>query len=163
MPSPAQDAPASPALRALRTARWARIMTKWLITHSSRGGVKWQVVSFNGPKGQESAGIVDMIAIRKNHAAPQLGSRGDLFEIILVQVKGGSAKFPTDDDVKRLMSVKAHHRASKVVLVEWKQAKKLACYVLPNLTVAVPAAEVFGAGPSAAAVVAQARSASAAA
>jgi hypothetical protein len=58
------------ARKALRTAKWARIMTKWMITHSSKGGVKWQVVSFNGPQGQESYGIVDMIAIRKNHTKP---------------------------------------------------------------------------------------------
>jgi hypothetical protein len=48
-----QSVEQSPAQKALRTARWARIMTKWLISHSSKGGVKWQVVSFNGPAGQE--------------------------------------------------------------------------------------------------------------
>ena len=70
-------------------------MTKWLVTHSSKGGVKWKLVDFNGAKGQESKGIVDMIAIRKNHKAPEADFlRGDLFEIVLIQVKGGSAKAP---------------------------------------------------------------------
>jgi len=75
------------ANKALRTAKWARIMTKWLISHSSKDGVKWQVVSFNGKSGQESKGIVDMIAIRKNHQASEASKyRGDMFEIILIQV-----------------------------------------------------------------------------
>lgn len=140
----------SPAVKALRTAKWARIMTKWLITHSSKGGVKWQVVSFNGPAGQESKGIVDMIAIRKNHGKSTTAQhRGDLFEIILIQVKGGKAKFPLSKDVKRLVQVKKHHRADKVVLTEWKQGETLCCYVLPDMTKAVPASEIFGKLPKA--------------
>lgn len=59
-------------------------MIKWLVTHSTSGGVKWQVVSFNGTRGQESAGIVDMIAIRKNHRISNVAKkRGDMFEIVL--------------------------------------------------------------------------------
>lgn len=135
----------SPAQKALRTAKWARIMTKWLISHSSKGGVKWQVVSFNGPAGQESTGIVDMIAIRKSHR-PSATSvrRGDLFEIILIQVKGGTAKFPSREEIDRLVCVKDHHRADKVVLTEWKRGEKMCCYLLPATTNAVPAAEIFG-------------------
>src|SRR5262245_53426926 len=94
----------TPSRKALRTAKWARIMTKWLVSHSSKGGVKWQVVSFNGKSSQESKGIVDMIAIRKNHSASVVSKhRGDLFEIVLLQVKGGSAKFPSKEDVERLI------------------------------------------------------------
>ena len=139
-----------PAHKALRTAKWARIMTKWMISHSSKDGVKWQVVSFNGKKSQESKGIVDMIAIRKNHGLPEAGThRGDLFEIILIQVKGGSAKFPTPVDIERLLSVKNHHRADRVVLTEWKRGEKLCCYLLPDITKAVPASEIFGKVPTA--------------
>jgi hypothetical protein len=135
----------SPAQKALRTAKWARIMTKWLISHSSKGGVKWQVVSFNGPAGQESTGIVDMIAIRKSHRPRESSARrGDLFEIILIQVKGGTAKFPSQVEIDRLVGVKDHHRAEKVVLTEWKRGEKLCCYLLPDTTNAVPAAEIFG-------------------
>ena len=139
----------SPARKALRTAKWARIMTKWMISHSSKDGVKWQVVSFNGKAGQESKGIVDMIAIRKNHGVPDAGAhRGDLFEIILIQVKGGSAKFPSPVEIDRLLNVKNHHGADRVVLTEWKQGEKLCCYLLPDITKAVPASEVFGKVPS---------------
>lgn len=139
------------AQKALRTAKWGRIMTKWMITHAtSSKGVKWQVVSFNGASGQESSGIVDMIAIRKNHLKPTTPhQRGDLFEIVLVQVKGGSAKFPSQTDVDRLMAVKDHHRADKVVLTEWKKGEKLCCYVLPDMKNAVPAEDIFGLLPSA--------------
>lgn len=140
----------SPARKALRTAKWARTMTKWLITHSTKGGVKWQVVSFNGKAGQESKGIVDLIAIRKNHSqSSTVEHRGDLFEIVLIQVKGGGAKGPSEDDIDRLVKVKEHHRAEKVVLAEWKRGEKLCCYLLPDTTKAIPAAEIFGTVPSA--------------
>lgn len=125
-------------------------MTKWMISHSSKGGVKWQVVSFNGKAGQESKGIVDMIAIRKNHSqsvtAPH---RGDLFEIILIQVKGGGADFPSSVEIDRLVNVKDHHRADKVVLTEWKRGEKLCCYLLPDTSKPVTASEIFGKIPSA--------------
>ena len=144
-----QSVEQSPAQKALRTARWARIMTKWLISHSSKGGVKWQVVSFNGPAGQESAGIVDMIAIRKSHRPSESSvRRGDLFEIILIQVKGGTAKFPSPEDIARLVYVKDYHRADKVVLAEWKRRERMCCYLLPDTTNAVPAAEIFGNVPN---------------
>ena len=139
----------SPARKALRTAKWARIMTKWMISHSSKGGVKWQVVSFNGKRGQESKGIVDMMAIRKNHSQSDANEhRGDHFEIILIQAKGGSAKFPSAKDIDRLVKVKKHHRADKVVLTEWKAGEKLCCYLLPDTTNPVPASVVFGKVPS---------------
>jgi hypothetical protein len=139
----------SPAQKIFRTAKGARMMTKWLISHSSKGGVKWQVATFTGKRGQESAGIVDMIAIRKRHGASDLSEhRGDLFEIILIQVKGGGAKFPSEQDVKRLFKVKQHHRADKVVLTVWKRHAKLCCYLLPNMVNPVPASEIFGKVPS---------------
>jgi hypothetical protein len=139
----------TPAQKALHTAKWGRIMTKWLISRSSKDGVKWQVVSFNGAKGHESKGIVDMIAIRKNHRPPEEGKyRGDLFEIVLIQVKGGKSAFPSPTDVARLEEVRKHHNASKVVLAEWKKGERLCCHVLPEMTVAVDAKEVFGNVPS---------------
>jgi len=94
------------AFEALRTARWARIMTKWLIRHSSKEGVKWQLVDFCGKHGQESAGIVDLMAIRKNHKKPDEGGhRGDMFEIVLIQVKGGSAPRPKPKEIERMLAV----------------------------------------------------------
>jgi hypothetical protein len=148
--APAADSIASErrttiARKALDTAKWARIMTKWLITHSTKGGVKWRLVDFNGKSGQESKGIVDMIAIRKHHKPSEVNPhREDLFELVLIQVKGGSAKFPSADDIARLMAVKKHHNASKVVLTEWKKGKALRCYELPDTEKAVPASTIFG-------------------
>lgn len=152
MPTPEQiesDRRTAIAMKALHTAKWARIMTKWIITHSSKNGVKWQVVSFNGKGGQESYGIVDMIAVRKNHkptsASPH---RGDFFEIVLIQVKGGSAKAPTTEEVERLIAVKEHHQAAVVVLIEWKKGETLRCYELPNMVNAIPASRIFGKVPT---------------
>ena len=132
------------ARKALHTAKWARTMTKWLITHSGKGGVKWRLVEFGGKRGHESKGIVDMIAIRKDHRAIEETHVGDLFEIVLVQVKGGSSPFPTELEVARLSAVKAHHRASKVVLAEWKKGKAPRCFVLPDMDTPVPASAIFG-------------------
>lgn len=145
-----QMQPLSPAHKALHTAKWARVMTKWMISHSSKDGVKWQVVSFNGKAGQESKGIVDMIAIRKNHGKPEARKyRGDLFEIILIQVKGGSAKFPSLEEIKRLDEVREYHRADKVILTEWKKGEKLCCYLLPDTEIEVSASKIFGKVPTA--------------
>jgi hypothetical protein len=115
---------------AIRTAKWATIMTKWRIGFETRGrrllkpGVKparrWQLVGFPGPAGRESAGIVDLIAIRKDHAtANGAFKRGDLFEIILIQIKGGGAKWPNADDIRRLRAVSKRYSARDVVLAEW--------------------------------------------
>lgn len=91
-----------------------------------------------------------MIAIRKRHTESELSEhRGDLFEIVLIQVKGGGAKFPSPAEIKRLEKVKDHHRADKVVLTEWKQGEKLCCYLLPDTTTSVLASQIFGKVPSA--------------
>lgn len=83
----------SPGKKAQKTARWARIMTKWLITYTRRRGVKWNLVEFGGKTGSESRGIVDLVAIRKNHKIHKKGlKQGDLLDIVLIQVKGGRAK-----------------------------------------------------------------------
>lgn len=82
----------APGRKAQWTAQWARIMTKWFVTYNHRNGAMWNVVSFNGPNGSESRGIVDLLAIRKDHRSKKAGrKRGDLFEIVLIQTKGGSA------------------------------------------------------------------------
>lgn len=138
----------TPSKKAHDTAKWARTMTCWLIRRSTKGGVRWQVVNFNGPSGSESCGIVDLIAIRKDHRKSEVnGYRGDLFEIVLIQVKGGTARFPTMDDLARLEKVKKHHRAAHVVLAEWKIGEKLCFYLLPNISTGVPAAQIFGTVP----------------
>jgi hypothetical protein len=126
----------SPQQKAARTAKWATTMTKWSIAFDTAGKTvgskrvkaarRWQLVAFNGPKGGESRGIVDLLAIRKDHREPgkMPFNRGDLFEIVLVQVKGGSAARPSAEDLERLRAVARRYRAKDVVLAAWKQGAK---------------------------------------
>jgi hypothetical protein len=88
---------------------------------------KWQLVTFLGPNGGESIGIVDLVAIRKHHAAPSRENlkRGDLFEIILIQVKGGTAAWPTFDEILRLREVGRFYRAKAILLASWKPGKQV--------------------------------------
>jgi hypothetical protein len=116
----------SPGRKGQYTAKWARTMTKWLITFSRRHGARWNLVDFGGKTKAESRGIVDLMALRKDHQSENLGlERGDLFEIILIQTKGGSARHPTPEDVSRLSKVAKHHRAKAVVLATWQRGKIL--------------------------------------
>jgi hypothetical protein len=48
----------------------------------------------------------------------------DLFDIMLIQVKGGSAKPPTQDDIARLKLVQSVYNATHIVLFEWRFGKK---------------------------------------
>jgi hypothetical protein len=112
--------------KAQYTAKWARTMTKWLVTYSRRAGARWNLVDFGGKTTAEARGIVDLIAIRKDHRRDSPGlKRGDLFEIVLIQTKGGSASRPKPEDVARLRKVARHHRAGAVVLAEWKRGEHL--------------------------------------
>jgi hypothetical protein len=120
---------------AIRTAKWATIMTKWRIGFETGGkrltkpGVKpirrWQLVGFPGPRGRESAGIVDLLAIRRDYVTKMPGCKpGDLLEIILMQIKGGSAKRPGTDDIRRLKVVAQYYHAKAIVLAEWKKGSQ---------------------------------------
>ena len=136
----------SPGKKAQHTAKWARTMTKWLITYSSRSGAKWNLVEFLGKGGTESRGIVDLIAVRKDHRTdhPDL-KRGDLLDIVVIQAKGGSSPRPTAEDVARLQKVAKHHRARTVLLAEWRRGDKLDLFVLKGSDwVPARANEVFG-------------------
>lgn len=116
---------------ALRTCRWAKIMTAWLIGRNRGKGAKWHVVDFVGPNGCESRGVVDLLAVRKNHTAcDDTIKRGDLLDIVLIQVKGGSASLPTQEDIDRLRKIARHHRARAIFLCEWKRQKCLRLYLL---------------------------------
>lgn len=116
----------SPGKKAHHTAKWARTMTKWLVTYTRRRGARWNLVDFGGKTRSEARGIVDLIAIRKDHSHEGPGlKRGDLFEIVLIQTKGGSAPRPTPDDVARLRRVARHHRAKAVILAEWSRGEHL--------------------------------------
>jgi hypothetical protein len=121
-------------------------MTKWLVTYTRRSGARWNVIDFGGKQRAESRGIVDLMAIRKDHRRDRLGlRRGDAFEIVLTQTKGGSARRPTAQDVARLASVARRHRATAVILAEWKRAETLDLFKLSRSRwVRVTADEIFG-------------------
>ena len=53
-----------------------------------------------------------------------------LFEIILIQIKGGGAKWPDKSDLRRLQSVAKYYNASAVVLAEWIKGSHLNFYWL---------------------------------
>ena len=135
----------SPGQKAKRTGQWAKIMTKWKISHSIKGKNKWQYVSFEGPNGGESKGIVDFIAIRRNHNPKELSfPMGDLFEIILIQVKGGNACMPTQDDINRLIKVGKYYCAKRILLSEWKIGNSLIFKELINGDwIVISASEAF--------------------
>ena len=110
----------SPTDKAIRKGKWAEVLFRAL---SNRVAKRWRFVSFRGAKGGEWCGVVDIIAIRKDTAKSNdevLGT-GDLFEIILVQLKGGSADMPTHKDIQRLKAVRARYHAKEVALFEWRQ------------------------------------------
>lgn len=107
--------------KSVRTARWSMTMAKVRI-RQAMARTNWQLVTFMGPAGAESVGIVDLIAIRKDHGNPLHGTkRGDNLQIILIQVKGGNARMPTAEDCHRLRAVKLRHRAQEVLLATWKK------------------------------------------
>jgi hypothetical protein len=114
------DAAPSAVDKAVRTDRWTEIMFRAL---SARSSTRWRFVSFRGAGRREWRGIVDMVAIRKDTRAPasDLLKRGDLFDLILIQLKGGSAKLPSQEELQRLSAVAESYRASDVVLFEWKK------------------------------------------
>jgi len=100
--------------KAHATGRWAEIIFRAL---SSRVADRWRFVSFRGVNKSEWRGVVDLVAIRKNSKEPSnaILKRGDLFDIVLIQVKGGSARGPTANDCRRLREVKRLYRARDVV------------------------------------------------
>jgi hypothetical protein len=75
---------------------------------------------------------VDLIAIRKNTRQPpgHLLKRGDLFDIVLIQIKGGTARDPTEDDCQRLREVKRFYRAKDVVQFQWRKGQSSDFFVL---------------------------------
>jgi hypothetical protein len=136
----------SPGKKAQNTAKWARTMTKWLVTYSRQTGAKWTLVDFGGKTKSEARGIVDLMAVRKDHRKDVPGlKRGDLFEIVLIQTKGGAASRPAVGDIIRLSKVARHHRAKAVVLAEWKKADKLELFLLKdNNWKSVAPSDIFG-------------------
>jgi hypothetical protein len=119
------------------TEKWAVTMTKVCIRQAvaSAPFPRWHLLTFSGPDGGESRGVVDILAIRKDHSAPCAGmKRGDAFQIILIQVKGGYAAKPTAEDGLRLRIVAKRHGARAVLLAAWKKGKAARFYSLSRRT-----------------------------
>ena len=115
------------------TGKWAVTMTKVRIRQvvSRVPFPHWHLLTFAGAAGKESRGVVDMIAIRKNHSLPRKGlKRGDAFQIVLIQVKGGYAARPTEDDGNRLRTVAKLHGAQRILLASWKKGTVAKFYTL---------------------------------
>lgn len=95
---------------------------------TSRVRTRWQFMSFRGTHGGEWRGIVDVLAIRKNTSVPTHAAlnAGDLFDIVLVQIKGGSARRPCAADLARLEAVADWYHAKAIVLFEWKRGRESA-------------------------------------
>ena len=64
-----------------------------------RENAGYRSISFESKKGREGTGIVDVVGVRRNRA------NRDTIDVILVQVKGGSARI-TANDLKRLHDAK---------------------------------------------------------
>jgi hypothetical protein len=120
-------------VKAHATGRWAEIIFRAL---SSRVASRWKFVSFRGANKGEWRGVVDLIAIRKNTKQPpgEVLKRGDLFDIVLIQIKGGSARGPTKADCLRLREVARLYRAKDVVQFQWRKGMSSEFFVLgPDL------------------------------
>ncbi|HEX3986775.1 MAG TPA: hypothetical protein VHX13_09225 [Acidobacteriaceae bacterium] len=118
---------------AARTAKWAVTMTKVRIRHAiaDTPWPHWHLLAFTGKSKGESRGVVDLIAIRKDHGNPRAGmKRGDSLQIILIQVKGGSAAKPTPEDATRLRAVARRHGACGILLATWTKGKAARFYYL---------------------------------
>lgn len=120
------------AQKAIKTAKTATTLAKaHLKRESNKHDGRWQWVDFPGPKGRESAGIVDILAIRKKWDVPVTEEfknlkHLDIFDIMLIQVKGGSAPMPTADDIVRMEVVADHYHACNVLLYQWNEKNKQA-------------------------------------
>lgn len=118
------------AVKAIQTAKTATILAKAHLSRESRKYCgRWQWVDFLGENGRESAGIVDILAIRKRWEISRVPEDSvlkhlDLFDIMLIQVKGGSAKTPSASDIARMEHVADHYRIEKVLLYQWNETKK---------------------------------------
>lgn len=112
----------TPVEKAQHTDKWTEIILRAV---STRVAKRWRFVSFRGKDRGEWRGVVDVLAIRKDTHAPAQPSlkRGDLFDIILIQMKGGSAKSPGIEERRRLREVAKYYRTQAVVLFQWDRGR----------------------------------------
>ena len=117
------------AVKAQATGKMANTLAKAL---AKRFSDRWQFVDFLGPKGRESAGVVDILAIRKSGAEPTVEGlkKLDAFDIHLIQVKGGKAPMPNEADKDRLRLVHEHYHAQHIIIFQWKVGETASFSVL---------------------------------
>lgn len=99
------------AERADASARNAKTFVKYAL-----GKAGWRVLSLDARSGREYKGIVDLVAVKRNNRTP------DELTVLLVQVKGGSARV-TAEEIARLKI------AAKRLRVRWNVAHKHAQHV----------------------------------
>ena len=123
--SPRQKAPE----KSLMSGKLATEATKLRILQidNKNEAPRTQFVEFTGPKGGESNGIVDLLAIKKNHDQEKTKNIGcnvnDLLDIIHIQVKGGDSSSPTPDDKRRMKIVSKYYQCRETLLSEWNPAR----------------------------------------
>ena len=94
------------ALLALRRARNAKTFAKYGLTKHG-----YRYISFESRKGHEYKGIVDLLAVKRSKSNP------DCLDVMLLQVKGGSARV-TPVELDRLQ------KAKDMVHVTWNVVHK---------------------------------------
>jgi hypothetical protein len=109
-----------------QVAHWFRDQWKALGVHESQADKALAASGISRTRRSGIDGIVYLLAIRKNHQKAKAPfKRGDLFEIILIQIKGGGAKWPDKREIKRLRDVAKYYNARDVVLAEWVKGNQL--------------------------------------
>jgi hypothetical protein len=103
-----------PFKKAIKTSRRAKTLVKWKL--KKRG---YRSVSFEGKRGGEPKGIVDLVAIRKIPIKSY-----DKMEILLLQVKGSKIRTPTILMEERIRLLKAAKNCEIIpVIAVYKQGE----------------------------------------
>ncbi len=99
------------------------------IRESRKHGSRWQWVHFPPPKSGESAGIAEILAVRKryevlsNHQGAVL-KRLDALDILLINLRDHGAEMPSPEDIARMERVADLYRIGKVLLYQWNEREK---------------------------------------
>ena len=110
--------------------KWAETMTKHKISLVTKKSNPWRFANFRGPKGGESAGAIDLLAVRRKNVKYE--TKSDAVEIILIQIKGSATnpKFPTSDDNRRMKIAGKSCNAKSIALSRYTYKKGTEFYFL---------------------------------
>ena len=92
--------------KALLTAKNAKTFARYKLSQEG-----YRCISFDSSKGYEYKGVVDLVAVKRDTR------NADRLKVLLVQVKGGSARI-TDHELRRLKD------ATRCIDVDWNVAHK---------------------------------------